>query len=1004
MNTPRLLFATAAVITTLALSLYTHHQSGQHLTTPHASPTAPPAPITTANSVTPKAPLPQPPKAAPLPTPTTTASTTANALLTFVDHNTIDIHLPGQERHRLKLTHHNQAQTMGTTYQGKLDGIDNSEGIITIVQGELSAFFHIPGATDLRVRPTGNGNCVVEEIDNKLEPACTAQYAPLATDKNPARAPDENAGASNPGSASGVHPHSASASAPRIDMLVLYTTAARISGGKQAAIAAQISQSITEINACYQNSQIDVTVNLVGTAEVAYTESGDSAVDLNRITEPADGYLDQVAALRTAYQADVVMLVVSNLTDGTLGISYVMPNPSTRMRDYAFIVTSLKALTGYYVPAHELGHICGCAHDLNNATPGGIFNYSYGYRFWTLIPTAVAGIYSYTEVRTVMAYAPGARIPYFSNPQIYYGSVATGAYPATGRAFDNSRTINETAGYVASFMGTTSVIELNTNHITVTEAKTTLSFPLTRQGRTDLPATVRVYAPNFTNTTDSHNAIAGVDYTRLDTNITFAANVTNATLRFGLLDDTLPEPAKSVTLYLEPLTNCTLGMHRSVTIDIVDNEPTTIALTPNGNLVTSDNTTLTFTVERLGLTNNVSVNYKTTDGTARANVDYTPISGTINIPASACKSLLTLPIYRLPNEFSDRTFTLSLNTPSNAKLAAQTSAAVTIQNLVSTYAFTTNSYSVTDQAYNISIRIIRTGETNSAPQLSYKSTPITPLSYAWSPFSYGDGTIEFAPGQTETNITINIRNTFHALSNWGAGQSPETQSFQVSLSPRRGNISIGNCSNTIVTVYNTETLIGFKEHYLEITNNGTTLQLPVIRQYATNRPLNVGIWCNENYSQAQALTDYTITNPNLYFAPGQTQTILTVAIPFAKPGTPARCFQLNFSAEPYCTLGTSNGFYDTLNIRLARIPGPQPTLSLRLGLDPTSQLTLFITSSHNQLADIWTTPTLPTNHNSWDYLDSQYVIPGENAYSLKNYQLKYGHSNSFFHAFSHDAF
>lgn len=82
----------------------------------------------------------------------------------------------------------------------------------------------------------------------------------------------------------------------------------------------------------------------------------------------------------------------------------------------------------------------GAQHDVENAGGGvGAYSYSYGYRF------TVGG----ATYRTVMAYQPGTRIPYFSNPDVSYLGVATGTSTK-----NNALTLNNTASLVSAFRST----------------------------------------------------------------------------------------------------------------------------------------------------------------------------------------------------------------------------------------------------------------------------------------------------------------------------------------------------------------------------------------------------------------------------------------------------------------------------------------------------------------------------------------------------------------------
>jgi hypothetical protein len=83
-----------------------------------------------------------------------------------------------------------------------------------------------------------------------------------------------------------------------IDLMVVYTAAARAEagGGNAAAIEGRIDLGVAETNTAYRNSGVAQRVRLVHREEVAYAESGSISVDLDLLTDPLDGPLDSVHA------------------------------------------------------------------------------------------------------------------------------------------------------------------------------------------------------------------------------------------------------------------------------------------------------------------------------------------------------------------------------------------------------------------------------------------------------------------------------------------------------------------------------------------------------------------------------------------------------------------------------------------------------------------------------------------------------------------------------------
>ncbi len=219
----------------------------------------------------------------------------------------------------------------------------------------------------------------------------------------------------------------------RVDVLVVYTDAAIVQAGGMTQISDSILWAISDSNAIYAASGIALQARLVATANVAgYIEDPSSmANDLYRLRDPADGFMDEIHALRNATGADLVALVRAS-GGGACGIAWLVGS-SAADEGYGFSVTALNCFGGKTF-THELGHNMGCCHapgDGGGCTSGGVFPYSVGNRFFGL---------GGTEYRTVMAYAPGTRIGRFSSPLALYDGIATGLTDTR----DNARSMNET--------------------------------------------------------------------------------------------------------------------------------------------------------------------------------------------------------------------------------------------------------------------------------------------------------------------------------------------------------------------------------------------------------------------------------------------------------------------------------------------------------------------------------------------------------------------------------
>lgn len=83
--------------------------------------------------------------------------------------------------------------------------------------------------------------------------------------------------------------------------MVVYTPAGRAAGGGTTAMNALINLAIAETNTAYLRSGVIPGLRLVHTEEIAYAESGNFSTDLSRLTNPSDGFMDNVHALRNGY-------------------------------------------------------------------------------------------------------------------------------------------------------------------------------------------------------------------------------------------------------------------------------------------------------------------------------------------------------------------------------------------------------------------------------------------------------------------------------------------------------------------------------------------------------------------------------------------------------------------------------------------------------------------------------------------------------------------------------
>ncbi len=314
-------------------------------------------------------------------------------------------------------------------WAGRIEGRPLGDVVLAIVDGVMSGSAVWPGGA-YRIRYDGSTH-VVEELDHGLFPedGCFEEVPGGAADVT--TEPIVNA---DDGSL--------------IDVLVVYTPAARAAAGGTPAIQALINTAVAETNTGYANSGVIQRLRLAAAQEIGYAESGttttDMSTDLSRVTGTADGYMDSVHALRDAYHADLVSLIVTGYNNyyGACGIAWLMAGNNPAFGPNAFSVIDRTCATGYYSFGHELGHNMGLNHARTDPVGTGAYPYSYGYKD------------PGNAFRTVMAYncpVNCTRILHFSNPNVLFGGNPTGIAEASPSSAYNALSLNNTRVTVANW-------------------------------------------------------------------------------------------------------------------------------------------------------------------------------------------------------------------------------------------------------------------------------------------------------------------------------------------------------------------------------------------------------------------------------------------------------------------------------------------------------------------------------------------------------------------------
>lgn len=254
--------------------------------------------------------------------------------------------------------------------------------------------------------------------------------------------------------------------ATTIDVMVVFTTGAKTAWGGVSQSNAFIATAVTNFNTALTNSGVsNVTINLVYSGEIAYTESGNISTDLTRFRTNNDSYMDNIHTLRTTYAADICSLITSTPTN-TCGLGYVNTNPTNYTGTAGFSVSLYNCAVSNYSLAHEMGHNMGLRHDWYVDTSTTPCSHHHGYTNRTAITLGTSSVSS-QRWRTIMAYndecaATGfncTRINRWANPSVNYNSEPTGIAIGNTNPANEAFAFSRFACAVSQFMTSADVLK-----------------------------------------------------------------------------------------------------------------------------------------------------------------------------------------------------------------------------------------------------------------------------------------------------------------------------------------------------------------------------------------------------------------------------------------------------------------------------------------------------------------------------------------------------------------
>jgi hypothetical protein len=168
------------------------------------------------------------------------------------------------------------------------------------------------------------------------------------------------------------------------------------------------------------------------------------------------------------------------------------------------------------------------------------------------------------------------------------------------------------------------------------------------------------------------SASAGVDYQFMPrTTISFAPGQTQRIISIAVVGDTSDEDNESFFVNLSNVRDATVSDNQGVGLITDDDRPPALSISDTSTIEGNSGTKiLTFTVSLLSASGkNVSVQFATADGIARASSDYRVHSGSLNFAPGQTSKVISLIVNGDTQVEGDETLYVLLSNPINAVIA-----------------------------------------------------------------------------------------------------------------------------------------------------------------------------------------------------------------------------------------------------------------------------------------------------------------------------------------------
>lgn len=393
-------------------------------------------------------------------------------------------------------------------------------------------------------------------------------------------------------------------------------------------------------------------------------------------------------------------------------------------------------------------------------------------------------------------------------------------------------------------------------------------------------------------TSDGTATTAGNDYQATTGTVTFGLGEVSKTVSVVIVGDTANENDETFNVTLSNASNAIV--QKAIGVGTIQNDDAVPTVTINDVAIAegqAGTTIANFTATLSAASGkSVSVDFATADGTAMnggtlatGGQDYNAANGTVVFAPGATTASIAISIAGDKLNEADETFTVTLSNPSNTTLGTKAVGTGTIQNddLAPALVITGDDVSegnsgTTPLVFTVSLvdslaNSDPSGRTVTVNYATANGTALAPLDYVAN-----SGTLSFAPGETQKQITVLLNGdttaeaneTFSVALSAATNATIQTSTAVGTIQNDDGNLPLVNIDDQSVA----EGDSGTKTMTFTVTLSATSAQ-PVTVDYATQNAI-----ATTSGSLASGGADYVATNGTLTFAAGENTKYITVTI------------------------------------------------------------------------------------------------------------------------------